>query len=120
MESISIMNNEKIFQRIFSINGRVRRLEYNIFLFSQSFIGGIIQHLPDNTSDVVIIFMFIILLFFTILSFIAGIKRCHDRNHSGWWFLIPLYYGYLIFAKSKEGINKYGSDPTKPYKEQVS
>ena len=49
----------------------------------------------------------------------VGIKRFHDRNKSGWWYLIvfiPIIGGlwFLIecgFLKGTDGDNDYGSDP---------
>ena len=49
----------------------------------------------------------------------AGVKRCHDRDRSGWFVfivLIPLVgtLWYLIeigFLRGTFGSNKYGADP---------
>ncbi|MGV8998557.1 MAG: DUF805 domain-containing protein [Parvibaculaceae bacterium] len=47
-----------------------------------------------------------------------GIKRAHDRNHSGWYLLlmlIPLFNVWVIFELAclagTPGINRFGSDP---------
>ena len=59
---------------------------------------------------------------FTLLGLIPtlaiGIKRCHDRNRTGWFLLvslIPLLNIWLLieiwFLKGTEGKNKYGQDP---------
>ena len=46
------------------------------------------------------------------------IKRCHDRNRSGWFlllFLVPLLNLWpaieLYFLKGTEGSNRFGDDP---------
>ena len=51
-------------------------------------------------------------------SLAMGIKRCHDRNKTGWFLLvglIPLAGIWLLielwFLKGSDGANKYGRDP---------
>ncbi len=52
-------------------------------------------------------------------SIVVSIKRLHDRNKSGWWYLltlVPIVGGlwFLIeggMLKGTTGDNKYGSDP---------
>jgi uncharacterized membrane protein YhaH (DUF805 family) len=48
------------------------------------------------------------------------IKRCHDRNRSGWFmlvFLIPLVNLWpaieIAFLKGTDGPNRFGDDPLK-------
>jgi uncharacterized membrane protein YhaH (DUF805 family) len=48
------------------------------------------------------------LLFFIIVQ---GVKRMHDINKSGTYFLIPFYNFYLVFQKGTIGNNNYGLDP---------
>jgi len=38
-------------------------------------------------------------------------KRCHDRNNSGWWKLIPFYGFWMLFADGDIGDNDYGENP---------
>jgi len=48
-----------------------------------------------------------------------GVKRCHDRNHAGWYmliYLIPMVgelwlWGYLGFFTGTPGPNRFGPDP---------
>ena len=49
------------------------------------------------------------------LSFVAGVKRCHDLDKSGWLYLLlvipvvgSIFSLYLLFAKGTEQNNKYG------------
>jgi uncharacterized membrane protein YhaH (DUF805 family) len=59
----------------------------------------------------------VFLLFLTIASFAVMVRRLHDVNRSGWWFLIyftiigifVLLYWYV--QKGDEADNRYGSDP---------
>jgi uncharacterized membrane protein YhaH (DUF805 family) len=40
-----------------------------------------------------------------------GCKRCHDRDNSGWYQIIPFYFFVLLFGDSEEGENCYGENP---------
>ena len=47
-----------------------------------------------------------------------GVKRCHDRDRSGWFMLVSLIpivsIWYLVeigFLKGTDGPNRYGEDP---------
>ncbi|GGG60153.1 hypothetical protein GCM10011378_40150 [Hymenobacter glacieicola] len=40
-----------------------------------------------------------------------GTKRCHDRNNSGWYQMIPFYAFWMLFAAGDSGLNAYGEDP---------
>ena len=51
-------------------------------------------------------------------SIAVSVKRCHDRDRSGWFLLlglIPLVNIWVLvelgFLKGTTGENKYGSDP---------
>lgn len=61
---------------------------------------------------------FIYVLATTIPTLAKLVRRLHDTNHSGWWFLfgmVPLIGAlYLFFLTVKEGDpgeNRYGPDP---------
>tara|TARA_B100002052_G_C15808607_1_gene564754 strand:- start:721 stop:1017 length:297 start_codon:yes stop_codon:yes gene_type:complete len=59
------------------------------------------------------------MLFLTIplmwFQWAQGAKRCHDRNCSGWWQLVPFYALWMLFAEGTRGPNKYGPDPKNPH-----
>ena len=40
-----------------------------------------------------------------------GAKRCHDRGNSGWYQIIPFYFFVMLFGRSEEGVNDYGTNP---------
>lgn len=40
-----------------------------------------------------------------------GCKRCHDRNNSGWYQIIPFYVLWMLFADGDVGENDYGPNP---------
>lgn len=60
----------------------------------------------------------IALLFVIWPGMALGVKRCHDRNRSGWFMLVSLIpivsIWYLVeigFLRGTEGPNDYGEDP---------
>lgn len=49
------------------------------------------------------------------------VRRLHDSDKSGWWFLIAfvplvgtLYFLYLLIRRGTDGPNRYGPDPLDP------
>lgn len=42
---------------------------------------------------------------------IQAVKRIHDVNKSGWFFLFPIYNIVLLFSKGTIGNNDFGIDP---------
>ena len=56
-----------------------------------------------------LLFVLIIPIFYFFIA--QGAKRCHDRNNSGWYQLIPFYALWMLFADSDDGVNEYGSNP---------
>lgn len=55
---------------------------------------------------------FVLPIFLCIFLLIQGIKRAHDVDKSGWYFLIPFLNIILIFMPGTRGPNNYGIDPT--------
>ncbi len=103
--------------------GRARRKEYWIF----NLIHGVIifglkgfellmgRYAPDSRITLIQP----IYVFVTFVPLVAvSVRRLHDTNRSGWWFLmflIPLANLILFFsfmtADSQPGENQYGSNP---------
>lgn len=107
-----ILDNKGMFKRIFSFKGRIRRTEYGIsyiVFYIWYFIFSIIAMNDVNP----------VLALFTILTIVPaywfflaqGAKRCHDRGNSGWYQIIPFYFFVMLFGRSEEGINDYGTNP---------
>lgn len=44
-------------------------------------------------------------------AFAQGAKRCHDRDNSGWFQLIPFFGLWMLFADGFHGPNQYGNNP---------
>src|SRR5690606_12715600 len=104
----------KMFQNPFSLNGRIRRLEYGlsyliycIYLVAEIVIltsGGIIKE-SDEPGNMLIFYLVASPAIWFLIT--QGAKRCHDRNNSGWWQLIPFYGFWMLFADGDIGPNDY-------------
>ena len=111
------------FKKYAVFKGRASRQEYvcfAVFVFVVSFLLGLIEGFlglfpsAEDWSVFEVIFTLITLL----PSWAVMVRRLHDINKSGWWFLInitiigliPFLY-WVVFKKSDEGENKYGDNP---------
>lgn len=115
--STSYEKNET--ETFWSAKGRLRRKDYLIRAILLAIPYGIVLAISDNSYDEgLVIFSAILGLACWIILAIQAIKRLHDINMSGWWylvFLIPyinLIFGlYVLFADGTKGANKFGPDP---------
>ena len=94
----------RMFSNVFSLSGRIRRLEYGISYLAYYFIYFL--YLQSYST-----FMALVFLLSTYVIIAQGAKRCHDRGNSGWFQLIPFYFLWLIFGDGQEGTNEYGPNP---------
>ena len=104
--------------------GRSSRSEYwwaTLFAYLVIILQQVVQVMLVQAESVLallaMITILVFLLFLTIASFAVMVRRIHDVNRSGWWFLIyftiigifVLLYWYV--QKGDEADNRYGSDP---------
>jgi uncharacterized membrane protein YhaH (DUF805 family) len=106
-------------QLLFSAKGRIPRSTYWYYSFAivgATFITSLFFYLffTDDVSGQTQL----LLLVFIIPTIFVSIKRCHDRNHSGWYLLLMLIpivsfaIGIdLAFFRGTVGDNPYGPDP---------
>ena len=101
---------------------RSSRSEYwwaTLFVGLASYLlGGVTEALVFNAMSIaLLITMLPIQLFISIASTCLVIRRLHDVDRSGWWYLIvftivgmiPLLIWYC--TKGTEGDNRFGKDP---------
>ena len=111
---------------LLSVEGRIPRSVWWAFtLISFALMAGL------TTLDVVMgtysletgygVFSGIAALVLLWPSIAVGVKRCHDRNRTGWFLLvalIPLVNLWLLvelaFLAGSVGANRYGDDPRTP------
>ena len=112
-------------QFLFSLQGRIPRSVYWVnFVLPYAAIAtfallidtalGIVDDTSTLPSPVYSLYIILALW----PSIAVGVKRCHDRNRSGWFFvllLIPVLNIWplveLFFLKGTNGSNKFGDDP---------
>ncbi len=110
------------FKQLFlTFDGRLNRQPYwigTLLLVFGNLVGSGIGHLVIGGAigALIAIIVSIALLY---PSICIAIKRCHDRDKSGWWILIMLVpligvIWYLVefgFMRGTVGPNRYGPDP---------
>ena len=96
--------------------GRARRKEYWLFILLYS-ICYFIAFLIDVVSGALIIFTTIVALGLLIPLISVAVRRLHDTDRSGWWFLlgfVPFANIVLLiffFLDGTPGENRFGPDP---------
>ncbi|MBA6154002.1 DUF805 domain-containing protein [Gelidibacter maritimus] len=115
-----------------NFNGRARREEYWMFvLFNFLFaigiviISGALANLTDVPAFIGLYFIYILAII--IPSLAVAVRRLHDINKSGWFYLvglIPLIGGIwllvLFVTEGDVGPNNYGPDPKRPNEAEIN
>ncbi len=113
-------------QILFSFQGRIPRRQYwavyGISMLVSLVYGGIAGLLANALhSPSMVIALLVPLYVVLIWSGLSVVtKRCHDRDRSGWFFLvvlIPIVGPIWLFVeiaclRGTEGPNRFGGDPT--------
>ena len=97
--------------------GRARRKEYWMFILFNFLISiaiGIVEGFAGSNGIISIVYALAIFL----PSLAVTIRRLHDTNRAGWWFLIafvPVVGGIILLIfmvlEGTSGSNDYGADP---------
>lgn len=103
----------KMFSHPFSFNGRIRRLEYCLSYIIYIVWDVIYSAVLETDSSFGIALCLISLVPASWFIYAQGAKRCHDRDNSGWYQLIPFYVFWMMFADGDSGQNTYGPNPKK-------
>jgi uncharacterized membrane protein YhaH (DUF805 family) len=110
--------------------GRAPRSEYwfwGLFIALLAAIGFVAMGVADvvlggNSAGIIFGILAVVTCLGLLLPSLAvTVRRLHDTNSSGWWYLITLipYLGGLIMIvwyciKGTEGENRFGPDPLQP------
>jgi uncharacterized membrane protein YhaH (DUF805 family) len=115
-------------QDLFSTRGRLRRRTYwyrSIAIYSLVVLvyalASQVQYANADDEMLAAAGVGLVVFLGMILANIQVIKRMHDTNLSGWWwllFLLPVVnYGLNIgmsFVQGTRGQNRFGPDPKRP------
>jgi|WetSurMetagenome_2_1015567.scaffolds.fasta_scaffold1075322_1 uncharacterized membrane protein YhaH (DUF805 family) len=111
-------------QKYVDFNGRASRSEYWWFALLYFLVliavialtGGMMDESGDFSTIGIIGFLLVVIIFF-LPSLAVSVRRLHDINMSGWWYLISLvpYVGGLVLLvfmvlPPKEP-NRFGDTP---------
>ncbi len=108
---------------LLSSSGRIPRSTYWIYGIAIGLLSVLASFLDvavfgNDQSSPFPLFSAIVSLLSLVPGIMVSIKRCHDRNHSGWFLLIlfiPLVNLWpaveLAFIRGTDGDNEYGPDP---------
>ena len=122
------------YRRYADFSGRSRRKEYWMFqllfwlvILAITFLFGVVDSTNSTNSAAEFITgiggVFVALFFLgSLIPMIAvTVRRLHDQNKSGWYYLLGLipYIGGLIMlffmcTRGTDGANQYGPDPFDP------
>jgi uncharacterized membrane protein YhaH (DUF805 family) len=114
-EFLHVLKNYAVFR------GRARRREYwmfTLFSFIFSFVAFAIDYALGISKDGNGVFSFIYSLAILVPSLAVGVRRLHDVDKSGWFWLIVLvplvgviWLLVLDCTEGTDGPNQYGPDP---------
>ena len=109
------------FSKYATFKGRASRSEYwwwTLFNILLGILIGVILGLSGASEDTVDIVSSIFALLMLLPNIAVSVRRIHDSGRSGWWWWIilvplagPIFFLFLLVAKSQEGDNKYGEYP---------
>lgn len=100
-----------MFKKVFSFEGRIRRLEYGLTYLAYVVVTNALKYFLTGTGDIGLFIQLAIIFLFLWILLAQGAKRCHDRDNSGWYQIIPFYFLWMIFADGEPGPNQYGDNP---------
>ena len=88
-----------------------------LLIITLSIVGALFAWSPDRVANMTDILMLPYQIFTMIASIALVVRRLHDLNKSGWWYLIyftligipVLIYWYC--KKGDAGDNRFGNDP---------
>lgn len=104
-----------------SLNGRISRKTYWLQYILPLAIGVSILQAIFEAAGLPLVSLALGLLSM-VASLAGGVKRCHDRNRSGWfqlWALLPIIGWIWVFVelyclRGTLGSNRFGADPLAP------
>ena len=105
--------------RYFTTEGRINRWKYFLQILPPALFGGIgVQVVGSSGNPGAFAIGFFMAILANIVALFPAVRRLHDTNASGLWFILSLvpvanfFLGItLLFMKGTVGENRYGPDP---------
>jgi len=105
------------FKKYAVFKGRARRAEYWWFFLFYTVFSIVAPFLDSILNSYILGNTGIFELIWTLGSFLPTlsitIRRIHDSDRSGWFYLVPIYSVILLFFNGTDGENRFGPDPKK-------
>lgn len=104
-----------VWKRYATFQGRSRRREFwyfSLFNFLAVVAIPIIEvmvGMAEYPEEAVLGYLYY--LASIIPSIAVGVRRLHDTDHSGWWYLLPVVNIVFMCRNGQTGVNQYGQDP---------
>lgn len=101
------------------------QLAYFIVYVAALVVFGIISAISDVLGYVAVAILFLALLASIVPSLAICVRRLHDTDKSGWWYLISFIpFGGIVLlvffcTAGTKGTNKFGTDPLGGSAEEV-
>ena len=103
-----------VMQRYTKFDGRAGRAEFWWFVLASAIIGIVLSTL-GRASVIFVVLYLVYALGVLVPSLAVAVRRLHDTNRSGWWYLlilIPLVGGIILIVflatDGTPGHNQYG------------
>lgn len=94
---------------IFLAKGRINRSVFWSRILIILVLGFIIRYTIETTGmSFIKPYLWFISLFLSYFLIVQGVKRMHDLNKNGWYWVIPIYNLILTLFKGTDGTNNYG------------
>ncbi len=110
--------SQRFFTRAFDFQGRSPRAEYWWSYLMLMILYLVIGAVSAFLGAIGVILLVIFLLGIIIPSLAIIVRRLHDTDRSGWWFLIAIipFIGSIVLLvffcmEGTKGPNKFGEDP---------
>ncbi len=118
-----------LFENYANFSGRARRSEYwyymltnGLILLAWTILCAIVTSFSEAFEDVLIGVIVLYFLIIIIPSFAVIVRRLHDIDKSGWYYLVrfipvvgTIWLLILFCTPGTNGFNSYGKDPKHLY-----
>jgi uncharacterized membrane protein YhaH (DUF805 family) len=95
------------FSKYATFSGRASRSEFWYFYLFYFILYVASLVITAGTEGSFLPLIVVLVLFLPLLA--AAVRRLHDTDRSGWFYLVPIYNIILLIQKGTPGENRFGS-----------